>query len=394
VSNPLGTEALSADAARNNAFTQVLQYYGMLIRLSAIEKSSLSGRADEVLVPYLQGESEITRFAQNIVSQIAADSYYTEVWLREDNTEAYSTYALCTVPKQKVETDIAIFEKRTSERYANLLTTQDTLYATLLMYTSVIDALSDNPLHRAVAYYDGPNGRVSLYEYCVLQLNVLANSVSFDALPSFTVQKGDTLNTMIALRSSALQKIGHIDCLVTLYGVQDTTPKQRYTVTADNSFLLEVFTQQLEAKKYIVQLELLLQDISAHIQKNPTIGFSFEVTPISAVITFSGEFLTTNEQKALTQAVQQAIQKYKAPLQNGYQFEVHISIRSQIEPVSNTELLLSDVSVWLLQGRNVVSQSENKRITEMNRDRTVTLAGNFIRDNTAFWNEVRGVLGK
>jgi hypothetical protein len=329
VSNPFATDAESRDAARNNAFIQVLQYYGMLIRSSAIEKSSLSGKADEVLAPYLQNESEITRFAENLVSQILPEGYYTEVWMRADNTEEYITSALCTVPKQKAETDIATFEKRTSERYANLLAIQDTLYTTLLMYSSVIDTLSENPLHRAVAYYDSPNGRVSLYEYCVLQLNVLANSVSFDVLPSFTVQKNEPLNVTVALRSSALQKIGHIDCQVELYGVHDMTPKERYTVTADNSFLLQVFTQRLEARKYEVRLELLLQDISAHIQKNPTIRFSFDVTPLNW--TFSVNVLGDTADGRVKRAVQKAFEQNELSItpDNG-EYTVNVSINAPI----------------------------------------------------------------
>jgi hypothetical protein len=56
---------------------------------------------------------------------------------------------------------------------------QTTLIGALKVYADVAGSLHKNPLHRAVAYYDSPNGRVGLYEYCTVQISALSNSISF-----------------------------------------------------------------------------------------------------------------------------------------------------------------------------------------------------------------------
>jgi hypothetical protein len=394
VSRVFDTAADARNAARDDAFSQIVKYYGQSIQIKANEKTTVSGSSGDVLIPYIEQEEEITRFAQAVVSQVGADKYYTEVYFDGRNREEYIVYVLCQISRAKAEQDINEFEQKISERYGNLISTPSTLIGAINVYRDIYTNLQQNPLHQMTASYNSPQGKVSLFDYCRVQMNALSGTVSFMNTPGQKVPKGETLSANIRLSSSLISAIGTVPCRVTISGRNNGAPAAIYTVGLDNSFLLEIKTALLEAGNYNVQLELLLNEGSLIVLRNPSGGFSFEVTPVSAVITFSGEELTTNEQIALTQAVQQGIQKYNVPFQNGYQFEVHISIRSQVDSVSKTELLLSDVSIGLLQGGNIVSQSENKRITEMNRERTVTLAGNFIRENAAFWNGVKEMLEK
>jgi hypothetical protein len=72
VSRAYDTAADARNAARENAFTQVVQYYGQYIRAAGIERSSLSAGSGDVLSPYIEREEEITRFAQSAVSQVGA----------------------------------------------------------------------------------------------------------------------------------------------------------------------------------------------------------------------------------------------------------------------------------------------------------------------------------
>ena len=80
VSRSCDTEADARNAAREDAFTQIVKYYGQYIQISGIEKSSLAGSSDDILNPYIEREEEITRFAQSVISQVGADRYYTEVF--------------------------------------------------------------------------------------------------------------------------------------------------------------------------------------------------------------------------------------------------------------------------------------------------------------------------
>jgi hypothetical protein len=66
-------------AARENAFNQVLRFYGEFIQASATEKTSFAGTSRDVINELVSREEEITRFAQAVVSQIGTDKYYTEV---------------------------------------------------------------------------------------------------------------------------------------------------------------------------------------------------------------------------------------------------------------------------------------------------------------------------
>jgi hypothetical protein len=218
------------------------------------------------------------------------DRYYTEVYT-SGHTEEYIVYVLCQIPKAKAEADIQNFARNVSERYGSLLSPQRTLGATLKMYAGVAEALAQNPLHRAVAYYTGggAGGRAGLYEYCRLQIDNLAQSVSFASLPSKTVEKGETLHTHVSVVSNILASLGNIPCRVTVGGGNNPAPRVFYTAGEENSFILPIHTGSLEAGRYLVQLELMLSEVAPSITRNPSAGFSFEVKPLNTVRISGGE---------------------------------------------------------------------------------------------------------
>jgi hypothetical protein len=117
----------------------------------------------------------------------------------------------------------------------------------------------------------------------MIQIHAIANSVSFAPIPSAVVQKGEDLNTTVKLSSSLFQAIGAARCRVTISGNNNTAPSVVYTVTQDDSFLVQIHTRRLEAGTYNVKLELLLNEIAPSLGQNPSSGFSFKITPLNTV---------------------------------------------------------------------------------------------------------------
>jgi hypothetical protein len=283
VSRAYDTAADARNAAREDAFAQVVRYYGQYIRAVGIERSSLSGSSDEILTPYIEGEEEITRFAEAVVSQVGADRYFTEVYLNKTGREEYVVYVLCQIGRAKAERDIAGFARNISERYGNLIQTQNTLTGAIKACAEIREALGDNPLHRAVAWYDAPEGRVGLYEYCGLLINALAESVRFEAPPAAAVQRGESFTGIIKLDSAVFKEIGSVFCRVGVAGRNNAAPDVFYPLEGNNAFTLPIHTARLEPGNYTVQLELLLNQISPLARRNPRGGFSLEVQPLNTV---------------------------------------------------------------------------------------------------------------
>ncbi|MDR1971353.1 MAG: hypothetical protein LBQ46_05475 [Treponema sp.] len=382
VSNAFSSAAGARNAAREDAFNQVLKYYGEYIQASSVEKTSTAGAAG-ALDSYLEKEEDITRFAQAVVSQVGADRYYTEIYANPAGGEAYIVYVLCQIPRQKAEQDIRDFARNISQRYGGLLAGQAALTGALKVYAGLAESLRENPLHRALAYYDSPNGRVGLYEYCTVQAGSLSGSITFGSIPAQTIRKGDTLNTIVTLSSPLYQSIGAALCRVDIVGA--AAPAARYALDADNTFLLQIHTAKLDPGPYNVHLELLL-DAPA----NPSSGFSFEVLPVSAVIAFSGSPLTEAEQDTLSGGLQAALQRYAVSLQNGCVFVIAFNVKEQEGAFAG--LSVSETSLTLLKDGETLCRSETKRITEIDRNRALRLAANFYRDNGTFWTQVKQLL--
>jgi hypothetical protein len=283
VSRAYDTAADARNAAREDAFAQIVRYYGQYISTTGIEKSSFSGSSDEILTPYIEREEEITRFAAAVVSQVGADRYFTEIYLNEASREEYVVYVLCQIGRARAERDIEDFARNISERYGNLIGTQNTLTGTLKACAEIRKALENNPLHRAVAWYDAPEGRVGLYEYCGLRINALVESVRFEVLPAAAVQQGESFTKVIKLSSTMVTEIGSVSCRVGLTGRNNGSPDVFYPLDGNGSFTLLIHTARLEPGNYSVQLELPLNRIAPLVRRNPLAGFSLEVKPLNTV---------------------------------------------------------------------------------------------------------------
>jgi hypothetical protein len=406
VSKVFSTAAGARNDARENAFIQVMRFYGEFIRSSAIEKTYVINDSAETLSTLINREEEISNFAQAVVSQVGTDQYYTEIYLNGQNQEEYVVYALCQIPRQRAEQDIANFAKNTSERYANLLATPPTFHSTLLLYGDTLTALEQNPLHRAVAYYDGLDGRVNLYEYLSIQLNILASSVSFAPLSPGVVEKPDTLDTTVTVSSPRIAAVGTLECGVNIYGMNNQSPNVKYTVGADNTFSLKIFTSRLEPGKYTVQLELLLNEINPRIRKNPVGGFSLEVKPMSAsadfVISGDSTGIGEAEKNIMVQGILQGIQTYSVPVSLKIDtaerwdnsFTVTLKFRQQAPvPPSNRTLVICDAAIVFVRN-GVIQESASKQISEIDTAGTVSQVRKFIGENQIFFQNVIKNLSK
>jgi len=279
------TPANARDNARENARTQVLEYYGQVIEKQAVSLSSVIGSTRDTLAAFVNREDEIKSFAQNVVSEVATVAYVTETYMNsKTNKAAYIVYTLHKINRQKVESEIADFAKNVSMRYTAAFSQWGTLKAALEGYTLIVKSLEQNSLHRIMAFYDTPSGRAGLYEYAKLQISELANSVSIASIPNQTVSKSDNLDTVVKLQSAQIPSLGPFNCRVTVQGRNTNIPVVNYTVTNDNSFLLIIKTNSLDPGSYNVQIETLMNEVTGGIAKNTSGGFSFEVTPLTVVL--------------------------------------------------------------------------------------------------------------
>ena len=287
-SQPFDTVANARNDSRENTRVQVLMFYGQAIENQAVTRSTITGSTRDTLYSFVNREEELKTYAQNVVSEVSTVEYYTEVYLSRNNKEEYIVYTLCRIERKKAEKEIANFAKNISERYTNLLPQGTTLKAALEGYTLVAKALEQNPLHRITAYYEGSAGRTGLYEYVLLKINELANSISFETIPARTIQKTETLETAVRLKPAQMPAQG-LNCQVSIVNIDGAS--WPFTVGSDNSFNFSIYTdsKNITPGRYNVQLELLLQELTGGIGKNIGGGFSFEVAPLNTVFETSDD---------------------------------------------------------------------------------------------------------
>jgi hypothetical protein len=372
-------------SAVNNVNNAVANSTIVYIRSSVSERSRTTESQAEFSV-----NIETDSYTDVILTGIKTE-VYSERYINRGNRERYRAWALAAVSKAQAEENRRAYLEAVGKRYVlDAAIHRDGLADALSAYGGVYQALLENPLHRTIAVYgDGQ----SLFEYCRMKITEIANSVSFGDIPPQSVQKGGTVAVPVRVSSALYPNTGALECKVTLQIGNRTLPGGVYTVGGDNSFLLRIATIELEAGNYQVGLEAAMDAFSSAVTRNPRTSFRLEVRPATAETRFEGEALTGAEQRVLSQAVQEALQKYQVPLLAGYEFLVAFNIKTQTEPYSGTSLLVCDVSVSLTSAGSVLFQSASERITEISRDQAVKLAADYIRNNRDFWTGAARVTG-
>jgi hypothetical protein len=396
-------EAEARAAAYTNGIRQAAGFYGNLVKEETSEHSVWSGDAEKTIAELITYDEKMSSYIDTVVSGVKDVSYYTEHYRGAANRELFKVWVLCRIDRKKAEQDIAGFAKNISEPYVNLLERHDTANQALLMYGKILAVLEQNPLHRAVAYYDSPGGRVNFYEYVDLQLNTLADGISFAPVPPLRIQKTAALETAVAVHSP-LESAGRFNCVVSIHGVNAALPLEKHTVAAGDAFQLALPAPRLAVGLYTVRLELLLTEISPFIRKNPAISFGLEVTPVSAFasVVFSGDAdgIGEAEKTALVQALQRGIEINGVPVslrtdaaeQDGSGFTVTLALRkSPPVPPLNRPLTVCDATLAFSRNGSV-RESKTKRFSEMDAAGAARAARKFIEENREFFENVKRIL--
>jgi hypothetical protein len=368
-SQPFDTAANARDNARENARNQVLSFYGQFIERRAIESGSMSGSTRDTLEVFVVREEEIRSFAENVISQVGVDRYYTELYLNSNNQEEHIVYVLCQISRQKAEEDIANFARNISQRYAAMLTPRSTLKAMLESYVTVLRALEQNTLHRVTAYHEGAAGRVGLYGHVRAGIIDLANSISFASLQNRTIRKPDTLDTTVRLQSTLITNIGPFDCRVTISGMNMNIPAAFYSVN-NNSFFMSFNTPPLENGRYAVQIELLLEELTGGIVRNINTGFSFEVMPLTSL-------LRTREE--MEEGIKRAVDTLAAALQRQTETRIGLfTLTGTDMPTGLSRFLTERVTHYAINNPDRKYRIIRENI-ERDNNRVALLNGNFNR---------------
>jgi hypothetical protein len=398
------SQADAENAAREDARIQALSFYGELLLSQAFERS-VAGLAD-----LLNREAEIRDYAQTAVSQAGADNRYMEIYRNEQEQEEYIVYLLYGLSRTAAAEQAWHFTDAVSRSYSNRLTPQENIRDALELYDSILAALGQNPLHRAVAYYDGPDGKTGLHQYLSAEIHKLVNGLVFEPVPALTIQKTDILETSLLVRSKTIESIGAIDTMIRIYESGGTEPFEAFRVPAasGNRFLLQIPTQKRKVGRYTVRSELLLQETgnqSNQITKNITGEFSFEVSPVNAVVEFSGEHLIGVEKDILAGSLREALENNAVPVQivpepvnvrNRY--SVVVTVNTGILPplplLNTIESAFWDISLAFLKNGEALHRTENKRMTlsRTNADKIFPQAADHIRGSKAFFQDMNNAV--
>ncbi|MDR0375734.1 MAG: hypothetical protein LBH85_08440 [Treponema sp.] len=399
-----GIETEAREAAFRYCLSQVAGLYGNLVREDISERSVWSKDSEKTITDMVIFDENISSYIDTVVSGVEAAAYYTEEYYNSNtNRKLFKVWILCRIARKKAEQNIADFAKNISEPYINLLVKHDTANSALLMYGNILASLEQKPLHRTVAYYDSPGGRVNLYNYIDIQLNTLASGITFAGIPSLRVPKNCTLKTNITI-DSPFESSGVIDCVIGIYGADTASPLESRKVAASDIFSLELPNLRLNTGSYTVRLELLLTEISPFIRRNPTISFSLEVTPVTAFVVIDilgdNDGIGEAEKNTLVQALQRGIKNSGVPVSlsmeagepDGSGFTITLALRKQ-PPVLPLKSPLTICDVTLAFSWNgSVRESETKQFSEINAVGAVREARKFIEGNEIFFDNVKRTL--
>jgi hypothetical protein len=360
MSAPLSSEAAARDEARKDAVVQVSRFYGQFLQENLSVRSRYAEESGKVLADLTEADSDIAMFAQAVVTQINADSYFTEVYDGGKAGEVYVAYALCRIPRSKAEEDIRNFAKDVSDRYGNLITRQDSFITALNSYNHVLQTLERNPLHKAVAVYRGRNGEVNLYDFLVTEMNALASGVTFSPVTSSVKQNDESLDMTVRVASS-YKTMGPLDVSARVDGAAGL--RGSYLVDQDNTVKLSLRTGPLNRGRYTVVFEIPLKESFPVIRANPQGSYLFAVTSAAAGIRFEGSPLSAREQSSLAENIQQGIQRYNAPLklvtQGAAEYVIVADHRTGSQQMPGTKFAMYSctISLALVRGGTVILQS-------------------------------------
>jgi hypothetical protein len=385
------------EAARQDASAQIARFYGQFLQENMNVRSRYAESAGTALENLMQYDSDIASFAQAVVTQISADQYFTEVYESDAGGEGFIVYALCSIPRKKAEEDIRNFARDVSLRYSSLITRQDSFMTALSSYHHVLQTLEKNPLHRAVAAHTGRGGAVNLYDFLVTEMNSLAAGVTFSPVTSSLRQNDEALNMTVRL-ASPYKTIGPLEVVSAVNAPGGA--RVSAIVAPDNTVKISVPTGPLNRGRYTVVFELPLKEQYPVIKANPQGSYMFSVSSVNAAVVFEGAAPADREKDLVTKGIQQAIQRYDAPLRltpDAAEYVIAVDLRSvsQRMPGTRFSVYTCSLSLSLLRNGALIHQSPAiKGDNGMSPAEALNSALAALRNSPAFFRGIRSSLDK
>lgn len=325
VSHYFGSETEAREDARQNAYKQVVEYYGTIIKEQSIKQQAVKGLSSEVLNPYIEQEELLQSFAERYVSQILPENYYTETYLVDDSYEQFISYVKCSVSKQKILQEIEAFAENVSQRYRGLLPESlpekyKSVQAAADAYIRIYKIIHKNPIHEAVAYISTKGGKTALAEYARMQAKRLILDCTITAKnKEITIEKGTVGRQSFSVISPDYKSIGFLNYKAEITNGKGILTSGYGKLEEGNEITLPINSVPYPCGTYTLTVTLVdnaNQDV-LDIIEGASDSVLIEIEPIYAGITFEyyGDFkIVPKLEQYIQNAIQENIEKYAIPL--------------------------------------------------------------------------------
>jgi hypothetical protein len=327
------------DNATQNAIKQISAYMYTYISSSAKDYVNDSGITGNTVSTELS-ESETKTFSETVVSNVKSIDEYSE-----RAKGKYKVWLLCVISPQEMETQKARFEKEISETYTNqfLMIKKNAKNFTELLsgYETLYSGI--NPLKQNIVKFNGEDGKsVNFFDHLENEIKNLIASVSFEPVPPQTAQKGEALNVAPRLRSTNMQPLGALRCRAYLMSGNTVLVSHEYNVTNNNTLPVHIETEEFGDGKYTVRMELLLNEVTKTVKRNPDTTFPFEITPLNTIRIV----LLDDNAKSLAPKIRDIIQKQGILLvESGAAYIAKIQVTLQERQTANAFYVKPSVSI-------------------------------------------------
>lgn len=325
VSNYFGSEAEARDAARKNAYKQVVEYYGTIIQNQSIKQQAVKGLSSEILNPYIEEEELLQSFAERYVTQILPENYYIEKYLIDGSYEQFISYVKCSVSKQKVLQEIEDFAENVSQRYTGLLPEMqpekyNSMQTAADAYIQIYKTIHKNPIHEAVASIQIKGKKTALAEYARMQAKRIILDCRITAKnKELSIEKGELGRHSFSISSPDYKTIGFLNYKAEITNSSGTIACGYGKLEEGNEIILPINSIHYPCGTYSLTVTLIdnaNQDILGIIE-GASASALIEIEPIYVGIIFesSGDFIISSKlERDIQNVIQENIEKYAIPL--------------------------------------------------------------------------------
>lgn len=327
ISDYCNTENTAREEARNNAYSQIVSYYGSIIKNEASGKKSVKILNSSDVDTYIEMEELIQTYAERYISQIQATNYYTEEWQISADATGYQTWVLCTIPRSKAEEDINSFAENISERFSALLPEKQngkflSTKSAVEAYLDAYEAINQNPIYQAVAYVKTDSGKVSFDDYAMQQAKRIIQNCTIQNI-NYTehIGKGDTFKMTVHLSSADYPTITGVSADFVVLKNGNTLFSSKYEVNNKNDIDIIIDTKDYDYGDYECQIKLYSDSFpdlgTVHLQNSSAV-FTIDLIHAGIDFIYSGIMSGNNNNNDIEQKIkdilQEQLNRYNAPL--------------------------------------------------------------------------------